>query len=251
MKRLIGLVLLIGLVCPMQLFAWSWRDLWSTADQQAQAALQKGQFKQAQEQFQQSDWHGVASYRAGDYQQAAKAFAGLDSELGYYNQGNALAHMGQYEEGIAAYDKALSINPNNQDAIDNRQLLKQLLKEEKQSQQEQEQKQNQQQSNQQQKQNQQADQQNKQPNQQDQQEKQQQQSKSEQKDEAKDKQTAEQKQQEQAKQADEGQKNKEDKQDNQEQQQAKAQWLKLIPDDPGGLLREKFLRDHVRRQHGW
>ncbi|WP_259637606.1 tetratricopeptide repeat protein [Legionella jordanis] len=36
-----------------------------------------------------------------------------------------------------------------------------------------------------------------------------------------------------------------------QQQQSKEQWLKLIPDDPGGLLREKFLRDHMRRQRGW
>ena len=36
-----------------------------------------------------------------------------------------------------------------------------------------------------------------------------------------------------------------------EKQQAKQQWLRLIPDDPGGLMREKFLRDHLRRQHGW
>ncbi len=28
-------------------------------------------------------------------------------------------------------------------------------------------------------------------------------------------------------------------------------WLQLIPDDPGGLLREKFLRDYQRRMHGW
>ncbi|MDF1683702.1 MAG: tetratricopeptide repeat protein [Legionellaceae bacterium] len=30
-------------------------------------------------------------------------------------------------------------------------------------------------------------------------------------------------------------------------QQAKEQWLRLIPDDPGGLLREKFWRDHMKR----
>ena len=36
-----------------------------------------------------------------------------------------------------------------------------------------------------------------------------------------------------------------------EQQQAKEQWLRLIPDDPGGLLREKFLRDYLRMQRRW
>ncbi|OGV36838.1 MAG: hypothetical protein A3E88_00455 [Legionellales bacterium RIFCSPHIGHO2_12_FULL_35_11] len=32
-----------------------------------------------------------------------------------------------------------------------------------------------------------------------------------------------------------------------DKQQMKNQWLKLIPEDPGGLLREKFKRDHLRR----
>nr|MBA3535441.1 hypothetical protein [Tatlockia sp.] len=36
-----------------------------------------------------------------------------------------------------------------------------------------------------------------------------------------------------------------------EKQQAKEQWLRLIPDDPAGLMREKFLRDHLRREEGW
>ena len=32
------------------------------------------------------------------------------------------------------------------------------------------------------------------------------------------------------------------------QQQSTDQWLNTIPDDPGGLLREKFLRDYLRRR---
>ena len=30
--------------------------------------------------------------------------------------------------------------------------------------------------------------------------------------------------------------------------QAMEQWLERIPDDPGGLLREKFRREHQRLQ---
>jgi Ca-activated chloride channel family protein len=35
-----------------------------------------------------------------------------------------------------------------------------------------------------------------------------------------------------------------------EQQQAVQQWLRRVPDDPGGLLRRKFLLEHQRRQNG-
>jgi Ca-activated chloride channel family protein len=33
-----------------------------------------------------------------------------------------------------------------------------------------------------------------------------------------------------------------------EQQLAQQQWLRSIPDDPGGLLRRKFLVEHLLRQ---
>ena len=33
-----------------------------------------------------------------------------------------------------------------------------------------------------------------------------------------------------------------------EQQLAEDQWLRRIPDDPGGLLRRKFLIQHMQRQ---
>ena len=33
-----------------------------------------------------------------------------------------------------------------------------------------------------------------------------------------------------------------------EKQIAQEQWLRSIPDDPGGLLRRKFLIEHLMRQ---
>ena len=35
-----------------------------------------------------------------------------------------------------------------------------------------------------------------------------------------------------------------------EKQQAVEQWLQRVPDDPGGLLRRKFLLEYQRRQQG-
>ena len=35
-----------------------------------------------------------------------------------------------------------------------------------------------------------------------------------------------------------------------ERQLAEEQWLRRIPDDPGGLLRRKFLIEHLIRQQG-
>ncbi|MFV0821685.1 tetratricopeptide repeat protein [Legionella micdadei] len=249
-------------------YAFSWVDLWSTKDQQAQHLMKKGQFKQAETTFQQADWRAAAAYRAGDYEQAAKEYQLLRSEQGYYNQGNALAHLGQYKEAIKAYSQALAINPNNKDALFNRKLLEDLLKQNQNQQNQQDQKQNQnkdqqsqnQQNKDQQGQNQQSqnqqnkDQQGQNQQSQNQQNKDQQgQNQQSQNQQNKDQQGQNQQgQNQQAKQGDqkEGMNNTQSAEEL-EKQQAKEQWLRLIPDDPGGLMREKFLRDHLRREGGW
>jgi len=264
MKQIIRILLLLMI---SNAHAGFWQDLWLTNDQQAEALMKKGQFDKAQKLFQQSDWQGAAAYRAKDYQQARKNFEGLQSESGYYNLGNALANLEKYEEALKAYDKALAINPDDKDAQFNRKLVESLLKKQQQQKQEDNKQQNsnqnskndQQQSNDQQNsgKNQQENQQqqdNKENNaQQSEQDKKQQQEKEQREKEQKEKELADENKEktkdktEQARQHEADQQSK----DEREKQQAKEQWLRLIPDEPGGLLREKFLRDYIRRQGGW
>ncbi|MFO8741501.1 tetratricopeptide repeat protein [Legionella pneumophila serogroup 1] len=275
-----------------QLKAFSWSDLWFTPNQQAQHLMEKGQFAKAKDLFERNDWAASAAYRAGDYEQAAKLFNELKTEQGYYNQGNALAHLGKYEEAIRAYDKALAFNPNNQDALYNRKLISELLKKDKEKKKSQNQQDKDQQNKDQQNQDQQnqdkqnKDQQNQDQQNQDKQNKNQQnqdqqnqdkQNKNQQNQDQQnqdkqnkdqqnqdqqnqDKQNKDQQNQDQQNKAQQNknQNKKNDKQEgeiqsesNQEKQLAKEQWLRLIPDDPGGLMREKFLRDHLRRERGW
>jgi len=233
----------------------TWQDLWVTKDNQAKAMMSKGQYKKAQETFIREDWRAYAAYRAGDYLASAKQYQMLNSEDGYYNQGNALAHMGRYEDAIKAYDKALTINPNNQDAAYNRALIEALLKKDKEQQNQDKQnqdKQNQDKQNQdkqnQDKQNQDKQNQDKQ-NQDKQNQDKQNQDKQNQDKQNQDKQNQDKKNQD--KKLPDSALDNQASQDKKEKQQEKKQWLRLIPDDPGGLLREKFLRDFLRKQGGW
>ena len=127
--RIFLLCLLLGFISDG--YAWGWSDLWYTKDQQAQKLMKQGEFKKAETTFQQEDWRAAAAYRAGHYEQAAKQYQTLQNESGFYNQGNALAHLGQYQQAIKAYDKALAINPTNKDALYNKKLIEELLKKNK------------------------------------------------------------------------------------------------------------------------
>ncbi|HTL13740.1 MAG TPA: tetratricopeptide repeat protein [Thermomonas sp.] len=78
--------------------------LWRRPDQQAFARMQDG----------------IDAYRKGDYQAAIARFSGNPTADGQYNLGNALAKAGRYDAAIAAYDRALALQPKMADAIANR-----------------------------------------------------------------------------------------------------------------------------------
>lgn len=104
---------------------------WWTDDQAGSRAFARGAWDDAAAHFQRRDWRGAANYRAGAYEQALGDFADGEDARSHYNRGNALARLGRYEEAIAAYDKSLELAPDLADAAHNRQLIEQLLSEQK------------------------------------------------------------------------------------------------------------------------
>ena len=108
--------------------AASFKDLWMRPDQQAAAALAQGDAKAAAGVAKSPDWHGGASFRAGDYESAATDYAEVENADGAYNQGNALAKLGRYDEAIAAYDRALKLSPDMDDAKANKSAVEEWMK---------------------------------------------------------------------------------------------------------------------------
>lgn len=220
---------------------------------------------------------GEAHYRNGDFEAAAEAFAQVGDAQGAYNLGNALAQQGKLEEAIAAYEDALTQNPEMEDARHNLELLKQMQQQQEQQKQQQQgegQEQNQDQQNQDQQQ-QQSEQQDQEGQESEQQQGQQQQGEdgdqSQQQDEQQaspsDEQSGEEEQQpgedeqdgesEQESEQQQGEQQGEQSvqpqpgeltEEEAEQQRAVEQWLRRIPDDPGALLRNKFRYQYQQRQ---
>ncbi len=241
MFRALLAILFYAFSCSV--FAGTWSDLWARPDQQATQLLQNGQAAKAAQRFVNQDWKGVAQYRAGDYKKTAATFSLANTPLANYNRGNALAHLGEYKEAIKAYEKVLKVQLNDHDAKFNRDLLLKLLKQQKNKKQKQSQ-----QTKQKPKQSKSKQQPNNNQSQKSKSEKQQKKSQAKKSQQAK----AAKKPSEQPKpqKANRSPKPVKHNTQRQAQQRAAKQWLKRVPDDPGGLLRQKFLRDYLRRHSG-
>lgn len=66
---------------------------------------------------------GTEAYRRGEFDRAAEQYRQVESADGQYNLGNALARQGRYEQAIKAYDRALQLQPGMADALANRRAV--------------------------------------------------------------------------------------------------------------------------------
>jgi len=254
------LLLIVVCVFPVteQAEASLWDDLWKTKDQQARQQLEAGSPQDAAALFDDAEWRAVARYRAEDYAGSAAEFAEREDTRNLYNLGNALAMQGELDAAIDAYEEVLELEPDNEDAAYNLELVKNL-KDQQQQQQEQ------------------GDEQQASENQGGEGEQSDADSKSEQQssdssseaesqesdsdspqrgDEEMSDEDLEALQRELERAAEEAQPGEKQPQmseaelaelrQQQEQEQAMEQWLRRIPDDPGGLLRRKFRYQYQR-----
>lgn len=128
-----ALALILLPVWPQPAAAISWEELWQREDQRAPALIQDNP-ESAARQLEDPEWRGSALYRSGKFDSAAEAFARKQGPRASYNRGNALARAGKLEEALAAYDAALNAAPDMEDALHNRKIVEELLNQEKQNQ---------------------------------------------------------------------------------------------------------------------
>ena len=68
-----------------------------------------------------------AAYRHGEFAEAAELFSRLPGALGHYNRGNALVGRGELHAALAAYQQALALDPELTVARDNYERLQQFM----------------------------------------------------------------------------------------------------------------------------
>ncbi|MEX2517669.1 MAG: VWA domain-containing protein [Gammaproteobacteria bacterium] len=102
-------------------------SFWLRLDQQAAAAFAEGDMERAANLFRDPEWRGVAQYRAGDYEQALESLGASDTARSWYNRGNVLAQLQKPKEALKAYEEALKRDPEHEDARFNRDLLREEM----------------------------------------------------------------------------------------------------------------------------
>jgi len=226
------LLILPGMLLSTDAKAGLWEDLWASKDRQAQTALQQERAADAAALAKDPAIAGEAFYRSGDFASAGQSWSQLDQADSHYNRGNALAQAGEFEAALAAYDAALLQNPEMEDAVFNRALVEEMKQEQEQQQQEQEDSEGES-----------SDEQSGEDSEQSEQ------GEDESSEDQQDGEQSDEESDEQREGEEEGEPSESEMEQNwsEEDAQAMEQWLRRIPDDPGGLLRRKFRNQHQRR----
>lgn len=125
-----GFIFSLVLIAPFALHnptahALSWQDLWLTEDQQAERDLAAGD-TEAASRFTTPERRGAAYFQLQEYMKSAEEFAHSTSPRAEYNLGTALTWGGEYEEAIAAFDRALQQDPDFESAHHNREIARKL-----------------------------------------------------------------------------------------------------------------------------
>lgn len=271
-KGFLVILVVLTMPLPQPAEALDWQQWFKNSDQKASEQFKAGEFDAAGKQFEQPDWRAASQFKNKQFDDALQHY---DANNDLYNKGNALANLEKYEEAIKAWDDLLKENPSHEDAAFNKKQLEDFLKKQQQQDQKQdEQSQDQQQQNKDQQQEQKESDEQKQQEQQesdqqdqsDQQKEDQQQQKpsdGEKSEEEKEQQKSEQEKQDAKEKEEQLKKEQEKAQAEEEKEQEKTpeqlaaeqelkeeisdpldektkQWLRRVPDDPGGLMRNKF-----------
>ncbi|MGO1002921.1 VWA domain-containing protein [Lysobacter sp. CA196] len=88
------------------------QGLWQRPDQAAHERMQQG----------------TQAYRKGEFERAGELYQRAQGADAQYNLGNALARQGRYPDAIAAYDRALKLQPGMADALANKRAVEAAMK---------------------------------------------------------------------------------------------------------------------------
>lgn len=104
-------------------------NLWLTPDQQGRVLLQRGEYAEAAQRFQDLSWKAIAHYYSEEFMVAAEYFSRTDSDDALFNEATARAQGRDYVRARNRYDRLLARSPDYPGAKSNRDKVQELIDE--------------------------------------------------------------------------------------------------------------------------
>lgn len=93
--------------------------LFVTADQSGYAHYENKNYIDAAKDFENISFKGASYFRAAEFKNAKSLYQNLSSKEDTYNLGNTFVMLGDYDNAIKTYERALKIDPNFKEAQEN------------------------------------------------------------------------------------------------------------------------------------
>ena len=124
-------VSILSLLWLLFLYEGSWNRLLVTPDQLGYKHYQKKEYLKAAEVFENSSFKAASFFRAGEFKKAKAVYQNSTTKVDTYNLGNAFVMLGEYDNAIKSYERALKIDPHFKEAQENLAVAKarKILKE--------------------------------------------------------------------------------------------------------------------------
>lgn len=87
----------------------------------------QGKYEEALQKFKDFNWRGISLYKQDKLEEAVNELEKGGDDEAFYNKGVILTKLCKYEEALKAFTEALKLNPQNNDAKYNRQVLTDLF----------------------------------------------------------------------------------------------------------------------------
>ena len=119
--------LLVLILCFVFSTSPAHAGMFKNSNQEGFSLFNEGKYEQALAKFKNGFWRGLSLYKMDKKEEALQEFSKLDDDKAFYNQGVILTKLCKYKEALVAFEKALEINPKNEDASYNKKVLTDLF----------------------------------------------------------------------------------------------------------------------------
>ena len=125
------LTLAVSLVWVMFFYGQGLNRLFITPDQLGYKQYVKKNYTLAAQRFENLSFKGASYYKNAEFKEAKSVYQNLTTKEDTYNLGNVFVMLGEYDNAIKSYERALKIDPNFKEAQENLRVAKarKILKE--------------------------------------------------------------------------------------------------------------------------